>query len=100
MTPQEQDMMACFRQDYLALLAGRVDTILRLVAADQVEPARVALLSLESSSAMVGANELVVAVKRLRAALDEGGDADLGLLTAQLADEAGAARSRLDSRAG
>jgi hypothetical protein len=98
MTTQEQDMMACFRQDYLDLLEGRVATIQRLVAADQVEPARVALLSLESSSAMVGAEELVVAVRRLRAALDDGAHGDPKLLTAALTGEAGTARSRLAGR--
>jgi hypothetical protein len=98
MTTQEQDMMACFRQDYLDLLEGRVATIQRLVGADQVEPARVALLSLESSSAMVGAEELVAAVRRLRAALDDGAHGDLKLLTAALAGEAGTARSRLAGR--
>ena len=98
MTAQEQDMMACFRQDYLDLLEGRVATIQRLVAADQVEAARVALLSLESSSAMVGADGLVVAVRELRTALDDGARGELGLLTAALDDEAGLARIRLDAR--
>jgi hypothetical protein len=98
MTAQEQDMMACFRQDYLDLLEGRVATIQRLVAADQVEAARVALLSLESSSAMVGADGLVVAVRQLRTALDDGARGELGLLTAALDDEAGLARIRLDAR--
>ena len=91
--------MACFRQDYLDLLEGRVATIRRLVAADQVEAARVALLSLESSSAMVGADGLVVAVRQLRTALD-GARGDLGLLTAALDDEARVARTRLDARTG
>ena len=99
MTAQEQDMMACFRQDYLDLLEGRVATIRRLVAADQVEAARVALLSLESSSAMVGVDGLVVAVRQLRTALD-GARGDLGLLTAALDDEARVARTRLDARTG
>ena len=93
-------MMACFRQDYLDLLESRVVTIQRLVAADQVEPARVALLSLESSSAMVGADELVGAVKQLRTALDHGAHAEFGVLSDSLAVEAGAVRSRLDSRTG
>ena len=100
MTEQEQDMMACFRQDYLDLLDGRVATIQRLVAADQVEPARVALLSLESSSAMVGADELVAAVRQLRTALDDGHRGDLSPLSAALTGEAAAVRSRLDVRTG
>jgi hypothetical protein len=100
MTAQEQDMMACFRQDYLDLLDGRVTTIQRLVAADQVEPARVALLSLESSSAMVGADELVAAVRQLRTALDDGARDAIGPLTAALTGEASAVRSRLVVRTG
>ena len=100
MTPQEQDMMDSFRQDYLDLLASRVATIRRLVMADQVEPAQVALLSLESSSAMVGAEELVAAVKQLRAALSDRGSADLDPLLDQLDDAAGAARRRLEDRPG
>ncbi len=88
-------MMACFRQDYLDLLDGRVATIERLMAHGEVEPARVALLSLESSSAMVGAGELADAVRRLRAALDEPAPDDLEALTARLAQEAGATAGRL-----
>ena len=63
--------MACFRQDYLDLLDGRVLTIQRLVTGHDLEPAHVALLSLESSSAMVGAAELAATVRRLRTALEE-----------------------------
>ena len=89
-------MMASFRQDYLALLESRVDTVCRLVAAEQVEPARVALLSLESSSAMLGVDELVVAARQLRAALGDGRHDALDPLVAQLVSEADAARARLD----
>ena len=95
MTPQEQDMMACFRQDYLDLLDGRVATIERLVAHHEVEPAHVALLSLESSSAMVGAAELAAAVRQLRNALDAAGAEELETLTARLALEAGEVARRL-----
>ena len=95
MTEQEQDMMACFRQDYLDLLDGRVATIERLVTRHEVEPAHVALLSLESSSAMVGAAELAAAVRRLRTALDTGAPEDLEPLTAQLVTEAAEVARRL-----
>ena len=95
MTPQEQDMMACFRQDYLDLLDGRVATIERLVAQHEVEPAHVALLSLESSSAMVGAAELAAVVRELRGALDGAGADELEALTARLAVEAAAVARRL-----
>ena len=95
MTPQEQDMMACFRQDYLDLLDGRVATIERLVADHEVEAAHVALLSLESSSAMVGAAELAATVRQLRTALEAAGTEELETLTARLALEAADTARRL-----
>jgi hypothetical protein len=95
MTPQEQDMMVCFRQDYLNLLAGRVATIERLVSHQEVEPAQVALLSLESSSAMLGAGDLVAAVRRLRTALDVAPTEELEALTEGMVTEAAALARRL-----
>ncbi len=93
MTPAEQDMMAGFRRDYLGLLDDRVEKVRQLLAAGAVEPARVALLSLESSSAMVGADRLVVAVRKVRDAL---GDPDaLAPLLAELRTEADAAREQV-----
>jgi HPt (histidine-containing phosphotransfer) domain-containing protein len=86
-------MMASFRQDYLDLLDGRVDKITGLLAAQETEPAVVALLSLESSSAMVGAHDLAAAGRRLRDALGTGDD--LTPLTDELAAEAVTARGRL-----
>jgi hypothetical protein len=100
MTAAEQDMMACFRQDYLDLLGGRVSTIQRLVSAGHVEPARVALLSLESSSAMVGENELATVAKRLRVALAEGSGSGLDALMAQLVADAESVRSGSDRQEG
>ena len=84
MTPQEQDMMARFRRDYLDLLDGRVAKIEDLVTRHEVEPAEIALLSLESSSAMVGAKELATAVRRLRSALSSATPEVLHDLTSQL----------------
>jgi hypothetical protein len=95
MTPQEQDMMVCFRQDYLDLLDGRVAAIQRLVSDQELEPAQVALLSLESSSAMLGASDLVGAVRRLRAALDVATTEELEALMEGMASEAGALARRL-----
>ena len=85
-------MMARFRQDYLDLLDGRVATIERLVTQRETERTQVALLSLESSSAMVGASELADAVRRLRLALDTAApEEEIRALTSQMlvtADEA------------
>ena len=87
-------MMASFRQDYLDLLAGRVAKISGLLAAAETEPAVVALLSLESSSSMVGAHDLAAAGRRLRDALGTP-EVDLAPLTEQLTAEAAAVRDRL-----
>ena len=92
--------MACFRQDYLDLLDGRITKITGLVAAQQDEPARVALLSLESSSAMVGADDLRDVVKRLRSALEQGGsDDELDQLTQEMTDVAEGVQQRLGRQA-
>lgn len=91
-------MMARFRQDYLDLLDGRVATIEGLVARHEREPAEIALLSLESSSAMVGAGELVVAVRQLRSALDTATPEELDVLTSRLVVSADEAALRLEER--
>ena len=93
-------MMARFRQDYLDLLDGRIATIQRLVARHEKEPAEIALLSLESSSAMVGAGELASAVRRLRSALATATPEELVALTSQLAVSADDAALRLGERSG
>jgi hypothetical protein len=101
MSPQERDTLACFRQDYLDLLEGRVAKILQYVAADQVvtadrlEPAHIALISLESSSAMVGADTLVAAIKKLRTAVAEGRTSAFQPLLQQLDREVAAVRTAL-----
>jgi len=95
MTTQEQDMMSRFRQDYLDLLDGRVAKIRRLVDGSQVEPAHVALLSLESSSTMLGLLELAAAVRRLRSALPHECDDELDRLLGDVAERAGRAYGQL-----
>lgn len=85
--------MAGFRRDYLGLLDDRVAKIQQLLVAGATEPARVALLSLESSSAMVGAEGLVLVVRRVRNALGDQGA--LAPLLEELRIEAGAAREQV-----
>jgi len=97
MTPAERDMMDAFQQDYLSLLDDRVAKIRQLLGADEAEPARVALLSLESSSAMVGAKRLADVAKRLRSVLGEGDDA-LPPLLAELEAESAGARDEMARR--
>lgn len=89
-------MMASFRQDYLDLLDGRIARITDLVDAADSEPAVVALLSLESSSSMVGAHDLAAAGRRLRDALGTPG-VDVAALTQELSTQAATARARLSA---
>ncbi|WP_375424169.1 hypothetical protein [uncultured Friedmanniella sp.] len=95
MTSQEQDMMDRFRRDFLDLLDGRLAKIEKLVLTAQLEPAHVALLSLESSSTMVGRAELSAAVRRLRSVLTSAGPAEIDGLLAQLLEQAETARREL-----
>ena len=88
-------MMARFRQDYLDLLDGRVTKIGRLVALAQVEPAHVALLSLESSSVMLGLTDLADAVRRLRSALPDDADDELLRLHGDVVARAAQAHTQL-----
>ena len=92
--------MAGFRRDYLDMLDGRVARIQQLLGGTVTEEAKVALLSLESSSAMVGADRLVGVTRRLRSGLD-GGTARDGLppLLEELTVEADAAREQVAGRA-
>lgn len=62
--------MAQFVTDYLQMLDGRLDTIRHCLADSDMEGARVAILSLESSSLMLGRNPLTASLAELRAQLD------------------------------
>lgn len=61
-----------FVSDYLGLLDGRLQTIRRCLADSDIEGARVAVLSLESSSVMVGGTALAARLGELRSQLDLG----------------------------
>lgn len=58
-----------FVSDYLDLLEHRVKAVTTAVSAGNAERAEVALLSLESTSLMVGADAIVRAVRPIRAAV-------------------------------
>lgn len=62
--------MGRFVEDYLQLLDGRLDTIQRCLDDSDVEGARVAVLSLESSSQMLGGCLLAARLRELRSQLD------------------------------
>jgi hypothetical protein len=61
-----------FVADYLQLLDGRLAAIRRCLEDSDVEGARVAVLSLESSSAMLGGTALATRLTELRSHLDLG----------------------------
>lgn len=102
MALQDPDTMARFRQDYLSMLECRVARIHHYLTAEQGltaeqrESAYVALISLWSSSAMVGADRLVAAVASLRPALAAGTTTELQPLLQQLDREVAAVQTALD----
>lgn len=64
------EAMAQFVADYLQMLDGRLDTIRRCLDDSDLEGARIAILSLESSSLMLGRNPLATSLGELRTQLD------------------------------
>ena len=64
--------MERFVEDYLQLLDGRVDAIRRCLDDSDIEGARIAVMSLESSSLMLGGGPLPARLAELRAHLDLG----------------------------
>lgn len=73
MAPWDDDaMMARFVADYLALLDQRVITIQAQLRAGNDMTAQVAMLSLESTSSMVGAQEMARIVGIMRSELEAG----------------------------
>ena len=69
---EDDAMMSRFVHDYLDLLDERVLTIETNLTDGDLMTAEVAMLSLESSSTMVGATGLAQIVRQLRAALLRG----------------------------
>jgi hypothetical protein len=84
-----------FIQDYLALLNQRVDTIRQHLSNGNDVGARTALMSLASTSSMLGASELVEVVNRLQTAVDQRLGHELPQLADSLVKEAAALRLRL-----
>ena len=83
-----QSAMDRFVADYLQMLEGRLDTIRRCLADSDIEGARVAILSLESSSLMLGRNPLTACLGELRARLDLSSAADRRALMSLVEDAA------------
>lgn len=72
-----------FQAQYLALLDQRIDEIHRLIEADKREACITVLLTLETSSHMLGADELSLRAAALRLGLGHH-QADIGVLYADL----------------
>lgn len=89
MTPGDDDaMMSRFVADYLSLLNQRVITIQAQLRAGNDVTAQVAMLSLESTSTMVGAGEMARIVGELRNALETGNRSHFAELSRAMVAEA------------
>ena len=97
MTTREDDaMMARFVRDYLALLDDRVRTIATELESGNDMAIHVALLSLESTSAMVGEKELAKIVGVMRTAVERRQRGGLPALLTAMTAEAERVRARLE----
>jgi hypothetical protein len=85
---------AHFVRDYLLLLDERVATIRQRLDSGDERGADTALMSLQATSAMIGANELVAVVSRLRAMVGQRLHDELPDLAETLVAEAAAVRLR------
>ena len=88
-------MMVRFVHDYLELLDHRVSSIRNHLEQRNFMTAHVALLSLESTSVMVGANTLAQAAGRLREAVEAGERDTVVALLAEVSAEADRTRRDL-----
>ncbi len=92
--------MARFVNDFLALLDQRIMTIVAHLKVGNEMTAQVAMLSLESTSTMVGASEMAAIVGRLRAALEVGDKSAYAELTKAMVEEGKLVPGRLTADRG
>lgn len=86
---EDTAMMAQFVRDYLALLDERVSVITSQLESGNDLTAHISLLSLESTSSMVGAKELAKIASLLRGAVERGQRSTVpALVTAMTAEAA------------
>ena len=86
-----------FVVDYLQLLDGRLDSIRRCLDDCDIEGARVAVLSLESSSKMLGGTSLAARLTELRSQLDLGSTSERSALLSLVVVAATAFRQDLQA---
>lgn len=84
----EDAMMTRFVADYLSLLDQRVLTIQAQLRVGNTVTAQIAMLSLESTSTMVGAGGMAQIVGDLRTALEAGDRTELAALSGAMVAEA------------
>ena len=94
-----EDAMEQFVADYLQMMDGRLDSIRRCLLDSDVEGARVAILSLESSSLMLGKNPLAASLTELRARLDLNSTSERLVLLSRVEDAAKSFRTALEHSA-
>lgn len=92
---EDDAIMARFVRDYLGLLDERVATITTQLESGNDLTAHVSLLSLESTSAMVGEKELSRIAGVIRGAVERGQKTTVPALVAAMTAEAGRVGERL-----
>lgn len=86
-----------FRSDYLKLLDGRLAAIRGHVGTKHFEEARIAMLSLEAASGMLGADDLVARLRELRGIVDVAPAPQRLALLSMIEAESASVRQRLEA---
>ena len=94
---EDTAMMAQFVRDYLGLLDERVSAITSQLESGNDLTAHISLLSLESTSSMVGAKELAKIVGLLRGAVERGQRSTVSALVTAMTAEAARAHDQLSA---
>jgi hypothetical protein len=94
---EDTAMMAQFVRDYLGLLDERVSVITNQLESGNDLTAHISLLSLESTSSMVGAKELAKIAGLLRGAVERGQRSTVPALVTAMAAEAARVHAQLSA---
>ena len=92
---EDTTIMARFVRDYLGLLDERIAAITQQLESGNDLTANISLLSLESTSSMVGANELAKITGLLRGAIERGQRSTVPALLIAMTTEAAKVHVRL-----
>jgi hypothetical protein len=94
----DQEVVDGFVSDYLSLLDGRLQTLSRLLTSREDDAAVVSALSLETTSAMIGASDVVSTAHAVRIAVEAHQYTQADEAFAQLAVAVGGVRASLASQ--